>query len=230
MDSLPPTSPPRIVATAITAGPRFFAKLVDLAIAFVFGCLVLYSASQQIGSIFILLGWLLYNWIMIATRGATLGKMMIGAVVVTSIDAPCGWGRSFARAILEFFYIVPLVWLLSVILFLLDKEDRTPLDHTAGTRVVDRHEIPQLSERATFRITQSIGLRLIVCLLLSLATSYGWLTEGAELKWDAVARGFLAGVAWSSLLLFLLPFLSRVIWRFLLDRITEISRAVRGDS
>jgi hypothetical protein len=230
MDSLPQTPTPLKAATAVGAGPRFLAKVVDLALVVGSGYFVFYSVSKDIGTVWIFFGWLFYNWLMIATRGATLGKMMVGAVVVSKGDVPCGWARSLGRVLLEYLYLFPLVWLLSVIIFLFDKANRTPLDHTAGTRVVKRQDIPQLATRARLHITKSVGFRLAACALLSLATAIGWLTEGSvpPLKWDNFLPGLLCGIVWSFALLFIVPWLARVLWRFFLDRIADVSKAVKG--
>src|SRR5437660_11503608 len=89
----------------------------------------------------------MYNWFMVAIRGATVGKRMVGAVVVDKYDRRCGWGRAFGRALLEYTYLLPLIWIISVIALSLSKESRNSLDHTAGTRVVRRDSVRHLCSR-----------------------------------------------------------------------------------
>ncbi|MEN9534931.1 MAG: hypothetical protein RLZ22_1267 [Verrucomicrobiota bacterium] len=229
MNPEPSSSPPMKAANAVIAGPRFLAKLVDLTIVLGFSYLVFHSASAKIGYIGLIVSWLLYNWLMVARYGATLGKMIVGAVVVSNNDSPCEWWRSLARVLFEYFYLIPLVWIISVIIFLFDKGNRSPLDHTVGTRVVERRNITQFSKQERLNITKSVGIRLVLCALSSLISGYILVTEGIGLNWDQLAIGLALGAAWSVVILFLTPFLARILWKFLLNRLTELSQAVRGN-
>jgi hypothetical protein len=229
MNSEPPSPPAIKIANAVIAGPRFFAKIVDLAIVIGFSYFAFHSTSGQIGFIGLIVSWLLYNWLMVAKYGATLGKMIIGAVVVSNGDMPCEWWRSLARVLFEYFYLIPLVWIISAIIFLFDKGNRSPLDHTVGTRVVERRDIPQFSKRGRLNITKSVGIRLVLCALSSLIGGYFLVTEGIGLNWDQLALGIALGAAWSVVILFLTPFLAVILWKFLLNRLTELSQAVRGN-
>jgi uncharacterized RDD family membrane protein YckC len=148
------TAPPAIPieqrkgALPASVGLRYWAKIVDLTV--VLGPAFLISMiDEATGGFIIIFGWLIYNWFMVAIWGATLGKLKVGVVIVDKQDGRCGWGRALGRALLEYTYLLPLVWIISVIALAVSKESRSPLDHSAGTRVVRRDSVRHLFARAT---------------------------------------------------------------------------------
>jgi uncharacterized RDD family membrane protein YckC len=75
-----------------------------------------------------------YNGLMVGKWGATLGKMAIGARVVTPEGAPVGYGRAFGRALAEI--VTSLTLTIGYIIAGFDAQKRALHDHIAGTRVV----------------------------------------------------------------------------------------------
>jgi len=75
------------------------AKIVDLTIVLGPAFLVA-NVDETTAGVIIIFGWLMYNWFMVAIWGATVGKRMVGAVVVDNYGRRCGWGRAFGRALL----------------------------------------------------------------------------------------------------------------------------------
>ncbi len=89
----PIEQPTRAVPASV--GLRYLAKIVDLAV--VLGPALLISTIDQMTAGFIILfGWLTYNWFMVAIWGATLGKLIVGAVIVDKQDSRCGWGGALS--------------------------------------------------------------------------------------------------------------------------------------
>jgi len=135
-------------ATPASVGLRYLAKVIDLVAVLGPSMLVASAADEATGGLMIIFGWLLYNWLMVAIWGATLGKLMVGAVVVDKSDHRCGWGRAFCRALLEYTYLLPFIWLISVIALGVSKVSRSALDSTVGTKVVRRDSVRHLFARA----------------------------------------------------------------------------------
>jgi uncharacterized RDD family membrane protein YckC len=128
---------------AAGVGLRYLAKIIDLVVVLVPAFLIA-AADKTAGGFAIIFGWLLYNWLMVAIWGSTLGKLMVGVAVVDKDDRRFGWGGALGRALWEYSYVLPLIWLVSVISLGISKASRSPLDYTVGSRVVKRASVRHL--------------------------------------------------------------------------------------
>lgn len=132
---------------------RAVARLIDFAIGLtVFvGLMVLFALAAgrpddgtgvllvSIAATFV--AYLLYEVVLVAVRGATLGKRLVGIEVVGAADGGrAGFGRSFLRNLVPtvllvgFFPLYPLPYVLAAVI----GDHRWPHDRLAGTRVVVR--------------------------------------------------------------------------------------------
>ena len=142
-------------------GKRLVARIIDIAlvaiilaifaIAGIVGLLAIPEAGEEAAGALILLGFggavlvflifLIYEPALIATRGQTVGKMMMGIKVVRAEDGGLpGWGKAIGRWILPgLVFLIPFAgWFLHMLVYLsLVWDDRRQGWHDKmGTTVV----------------------------------------------------------------------------------------------
>ena len=130
-------------AVSASVSSRYLAKTIDLAV--VFGpAYMITLIDTGTGGWVIIFGWLIYNWLMVAVWGATLGKLIVGVVIVDMQDKRCHWVLALGRVLLEYTYLLPIILVISAIALAVSKESRSPLDRTIGTKVVRRASVRHL--------------------------------------------------------------------------------------
>ncbi|MGH9393482.1 MAG: RDD family protein [Terriglobales bacterium] len=90
--------------------------------------------SLVLGELAIIALWLGYNTVMLGKFGTTMGKMAIGAKVVTPSGQAIGWGTAFGRSAMEL--VSAMILDIGYIIAAFDDRKRALHDRVAGTVVV----------------------------------------------------------------------------------------------
>jgi uncharacterized RDD family membrane protein YckC len=125
---------------------RVAATLIDNILLFAVAMIILFAARGATGASLIALGGgVVYQAVMLASKGQTLGNMAASTVVVDAktgaqVDAGRAWGRSAMEALISFggglLFGIPM--LLDILWPLWDKQNQTLHDKVAGTVVVKK--------------------------------------------------------------------------------------------
>ncbi len=120
-----------------TIGSRFAASIIDFfalialffILDFALGSNLSSSTNNATGLIYVL-----YDWIMVAQFGATLGKRAMGIEVLTTDGERPGWGTAFVRSFVS--VISSLVFMFGYIWAFFNPQRQTWHDLAARTLVV----------------------------------------------------------------------------------------------
>jgi len=121
-------------------GARLGARIIDVLIVVVALLILVFTSSGSVvDAMFIApLIWCVYEVVLIAVRGQTLGKMLVKVKVVrVDFGSVLGAGKSVGRWIIPFAgLVVPVITLLVYIWMLWDRNRQGLHDKAAGTVVV----------------------------------------------------------------------------------------------
>lgn len=129
----------------VGVGPRFVATIVDTVVLVVVGWVMALLFGQAGATGFSLTGgpFLLYVFVSFgyfivleATRGATLGKRLLGQRVVKVDGSPLDWRASVLRNVLRIVDGLPFAYLVGAILVLTSDRKQRLGDRVADTVVV----------------------------------------------------------------------------------------------
>lgn len=124
-------------------GIRFLAILLDilLLVAVGFPIILLFQHIQSMGALFVILsatlGFLVYFIVMEAVLGASVGKLLLGLLVIKTDGSPIGWREAILRNLL---YILDgfIGGLIGAIAIAISPLHQRLGDQVAGTVVVRR--------------------------------------------------------------------------------------------
>jgi uncharacterized RDD family membrane protein YckC len=113
---------------------RFLALLIDGIIVLVVGVLLAFILRNAPGLSGGLIGLLAiaYYIVMVATQGATVGKMALGLRVVKTDGSPISWSESVIRNLLRIIDALPFAYIVGAILIW-----TSPLKQRLGDRVAN---------------------------------------------------------------------------------------------
>jgi len=135
---------------------RSLAFLIDLLIRFaiIFVALQIFAIFGDLGSGFVLIAMFLVEWFYpvlfeVFYHGQTLGKKVMGIMVINDDGTPIDWSSSIVRNLLRFADFLPFMYAFGFLSMMFSRDFKRLGDFAAGTLVVHKLEQIDKAEQST---------------------------------------------------------------------------------
>jgi len=123
----------------VGVGPRIVAGIIDVVVMLLIMIPLTFIAGQSLGAqLGVSLVGLIYFIVMEATKGATVGKMVMGLKVVKKDGSAISWPESVIRNLLRIVDALPVFYIVGIICIAVTDLKQRVGDMAAGTLVVKK--------------------------------------------------------------------------------------------